>query len=425
MARRIAAFLLVALGIAAVQAQADFKGALEKNGFKLAAALFDIANLTKPLSKPGAVYTVLVPNDAAIQTFLKQMGLTVDDLKKRPLLAKELAGQHIILKHNVRPAELFANGPARIVATATGKPNDLLFTRGADGTVRVSDVQGHTAKVGKSFFIDSKKTGHGIDKVLMPDTVFTSFQNLCSFRPLTLKTFCNAVIYAGLNSTLHADKVDATVFVPNNQAFAKAIDLSGGEVPPVAKAAEILKYHVVAGYNTLAHGLATSFKNGAPDQTLLTGQALTVDYQRATPASDSSRKLAFAKAAVKTSSGQTVEVIRPNVHVGTAIVHGVGSVLLPGAATPAAKPAAAAAATPAATPAKTGRKLSATRNLLDFGWGMSAGPTAEGDAAAADISNAVNGDESVASASAQSQLGAEQLSVPGDYDQVDDGVTSW
>lgn len=43
-----------------VQAQADFKGALEKNGFKLAAALFDIANLTKPLSKPGAVYTVLV-----------------------------------------------------------------------------------------------------------------------------------------------------------------------------------------------------------------------------------------------------------------------------------------------------------------------------------------------------------------------------
>lgn len=64
------------------------------------------------------------------------------------------------------------------------------------------------------------------------------------------------------------------------RAFAKAIDLSGGEVPPVAKAAEILKYHVVAGYNTLAHGLATSFKNGAPDQTLLTGQALTVDYQR-------------------------------------------------------------------------------------------------------------------------------------------------
>lgn len=111
------------------------------------------------------------PNDAAIQTFLKQMGLTVDDLKKRPLLAKELAGQHIILKHNVRPAELFANGPARIVATATGKPNDLLFTRGADGTVRVSDVQGHTAKVGKSFFIDSKKTGHGIDKVLMPGKI--------------------------------------------------------------------------------------------------------------------------------------------------------------------------------------------------------------------------------------------------------------
>lgn len=40
--------------------KADFKGTLESKGFKLAAALFDIANMTAALNKPAAFYTVLV-----------------------------------------------------------------------------------------------------------------------------------------------------------------------------------------------------------------------------------------------------------------------------------------------------------------------------------------------------------------------------
>jgi hypothetical protein len=48
--------------LSALQAQnkTDFKGTLEARGFKLAAALFDIANMTNALNKPAAVYTVLV-----------------------------------------------------------------------------------------------------------------------------------------------------------------------------------------------------------------------------------------------------------------------------------------------------------------------------------------------------------------------------
>jgi hypothetical protein len=42
------------------QNKTDFKAALESKGFKLAAALFDIANMTSALNKPAAVYTVLV-----------------------------------------------------------------------------------------------------------------------------------------------------------------------------------------------------------------------------------------------------------------------------------------------------------------------------------------------------------------------------
>lgn len=422
MAKGTLAILLVALAIAAVQAQnktataqTEFNGALTKNGFTLAAALFDIAGLTASLNKPAAVYTVLVPTDAAVTAFLKEMGLSVEDLKKRPLLAKQLAGQHLILKANVGPAELFANGPARIVATAAGEPNDLLFTKAADGGVKVADIQGNTATVSKTFAIDGKKSGHGIDKVLMPDTVFVNFADLCAFRPLTLKTFCHALAYADLNSTVNAAGFANTVFVPNNEAFTKAkVNLDGGEAPTVAKTAEILKYHVLPGYQTLGHGLPTSIKNGAKDKTLLDGQTITVDYQRVTPAADSTRKLPYAKAVIKTTSGQNVNVLRANVHVGPAVAHGVGAVLLPGSAAPAAaKPAAVKTTKPAG------------RHLMQFGWGMQAGATSEGDAAAGDIQNAVNGDESVAGAAQQSLVGADALSVPGAIDNMSRGVAPW
>lgn len=45
-------------------------------------------------------YRLLRPTDAAITKFLKDMGMTVDDLKKRPLLAKQLVAQHTLLGDN-------------------------------------------------------------------------------------------------------------------------------------------------------------------------------------------------------------------------------------------------------------------------------------------------------------------------------------
>eukprot|EP00878_Enallax_costatus_P000167 GHUV01000218.1.p1 GENE.GHUV01000218.1~~GHUV01000218.1.p1 ORF type:complete len:426 (+),score=137.31 GHUV01000218.1:154-1431(+) len=424
MANRAVLLCLMALALGAIATKAqsstttvDFKGTLEKNGYKLAAALFDIANFTAPMSKPAAVYTVLVPTDAAIEAFLKEMGLTVDDLKKRPLLAKQLAAQHVILKANVRPQELFANGPTRIVATAAKRPNDLVFNKGAGDSVTVTDVQGNTANVQKPFEIDARKTGHPIDKVLMPASVFFSFADLCKFRAAFLKDFCNAVKYAGLNSTLNSGKFDATVFVPNNHAFVKAISLDGGNVPSVAATADILKYHVVSGYKTLGHGLPTSIKGGVAVPALLAGQDIKVTYERQKPSG--SRKLPYAKVIVTSSSGNKAEVLKANVHVGKALVQGVDAVLMPSKAAIAAKPA---AAKPAAATKPAPAKL-AGRHLLDFGWDASAGPTAESDAAASAIAAAASGDENVANAANSAVIGGEELSVPGDYQQVDDGLS--
>lgn len=443
MAKAMLVFAVVALCALHAQAQnktaattpvkADFKGTLESKGFKLAAALFDIANMTAALNKPAAVYTVLVPSDLAVQTFLKRMNLTVEQLKARPALAKALAAQHLIMKHNVRAQELFENGPVRIVKTLAGTPNDLLF-RKVGNDVKVTDVQGFTANVNKHVAIDDNKTLHPVDKVLLPDSVFFDLKQLCEFRPLTLKTFCQALVYAGLNASLSPANQEITVFVPNNKAFAKGVQLNGGVVPSPAKTADLLKYHVIpGGARTVGSSsvLPTSIKPGVAQPTLLAGQSLAVKYTAQKPTAG--RKLPFATADVLTTTGQSVPIVKANVHVGQMVVHGIESMLLPGNAT-------LASITPANATKPSGRHLllsslafasldgsgyGGSRALLGWGWGMSAGPTAEMDDAEGAIQAAADGDESVAAATQQSLYGAETLSVPGSYEKVEEGVLPW
>lgn len=50
------------------------------------------------------------PTDAAIESFLKDMGLTVDEFKKRPALAKQLVAQHTLLNSNGEGCGCTASG---------------------------------------------------------------------------------------------------------------------------------------------------------------------------------------------------------------------------------------------------------------------------------------------------------------------------
>lgn len=80
------------------------------------------ALLTALLCRPRSLRS---PNDAAVASFLSAMGLTLDDLKARPQLAKKIAAQHIILKSNVRAQEIFADGNVREVNTLAGRPSEV------------------------------------------------------------------------------------------------------------------------------------------------------------------------------------------------------------------------------------------------------------------------------------------------------------
>jgi hypothetical protein len=56
---------------------------------------------------------------------------------------------------------------------------------------------------------------------------------------------------------------------------------------------------------------------------------------------------------------------------------------------------------------------------------MAAGPTAAQDDVSSQIEQAVNGNESTAAVANSARLQAEELSVPGDYNQVMNGINPW
>lgn len=405
MARFLPLCLLVGLLGCAASVQAQVSDALKKAGLTQAAALFEAAGVAAPLSA-GKTWTALVPTNAAVEAFLKDMGLTLADLKSRPGLAKAIAGQHLVLRHNVRAQELFADGPSRLVASAAGRGNELLFTKAKDGKVTVEGRQGVSASVDPAYLaIDENKTAHKIDRVLLSDKYYVSFKSLCAQRD-TVADFCRAVVYAGLGETVNAAGFSATLFVPNNKAFT-AVRLAGAKPPPPAKVADVLKYHVLAGP---AREIPRAIPADTPLETLLPKATLKLAYKQVTHAKSGLKVL---EASVVPADGKAARIVRANVYVGRSIVNGIDAVLMPGAA---------AATKPAATPAP---KAGTGRRLLGFGWGAEAGQEASEDQSASDIQAAVDGNESAAQAGQQTMLGSQELSVPGDWNQVDEGINPW
>jgi hypothetical protein len=104
------------------------------------------------------------------------------------------------------------------------------------------------------------------------------------------------------------------------------------------------------------------------------------------------------------------------------------------AAASAAMPAAKSSSGPSVTSSGSGFKVTlphgitvskAGRRMLAFGWGADAGSTANEDQTETAIQNAVNGNGSARRAATVATQGSEMLSVPGDWNQADEGVNPW
>lgn len=328
---RASLVLGLALACLAAQAVADNPMAtLKANGLTSLAALAEVAGASAALSASKARVTLLAPSNAAIDTFLADMGLTLDELKANPTLAKAILGYHVVLGVAAGPAELFAKGDKVKVATAVA-PFTLTFNKAGDA-VTVTDTQGNVAKVMKANLGSANHQVHVVDKVLYSGSYWKSLADVVKRYPKGFSTVAAAADKAGLLSTLTSAKFADTVFLPTNDAFTKAgIDVTA---TPEATLADVLKYHVVAGH----HPIPSGFTSGEAVKTLQ-GQDITVTYK--------AKGNGTSVATVTDASGKTAEVVHPNIFIRDAEVHVIDGVLMPKAAAAAAAPVAAAPVTAA------------------------------------------------------------------------------
>lgn len=124
-------------------------------------------------------FTPCRPTDAAVDAFLKQMGLTMTSLAARPQLAKHLIRQHLVLALPPDAQQALVDGKLTSIPTAAttdgtdqGVLRVVMSSRGASGgqeqrQLRITDGQGQTSAAVKVVRQDSNKIGIMIDKVVM------------------------------------------------------------------------------------------------------------------------------------------------------------------------------------------------------------------------------------------------------------------
>jgi uncharacterized surface protein with fasciclin (FAS1) repeats len=371
-----AVIVLLLLGVVAAQAQDHAINTMKENKADLMNKIVAAAGVDDELSNPKARVTLLAPTDEAILAFLKEMGLTADDVLKNPNLARDIVGYHTILAVTAGPKELFAKGNEVEVPTADPYSKVVFIKKG--DSVMVQDEQGNQAKVSKASLGKGAHTVHMIDRVLYSGNYFRDLASLIKMYPKMFSTVAAAATKAGLADRLTKQSFADTVFLPTNNAFERA-KVKVADTPK-ATLEEVLSYHVVPTARRIPDG----FESGTKVPTLLKGQDLTVTYKEEGKKYGLTLQRAFVN--------DNAMVVRPNIVISKGVAHVINSVLTPKAA---AAPAVAAEA----------GKKAGNRKLLQGNVRQQYASTVSLDATEQAILSAVNNDASPEATKRATQVG--------------------
>ncbi len=191
------------------------------------------AELVETLDGNGS-FTVFAPNNAAFDTFLTGLGVTLDDLSKEdltPILLNHVIGSE------VTSAQLSTGYVSNLANVST-------YVNTSNGVVLNGDVTVTTPDIDQSNGVI-----HAVDKVIPLPSLLTF---VAADTDLTsLATTATADIAAALGD---AD-AELTLLAPDNGAFTALGDISGVST---AELEQILLNHVIAGTN-LSSGLTTGY----------------------------------------------------------------------------------------------------------------------------------------------------------------------
>jgi len=310
------AVLLLVAASCVCHAQAQTLAAETKKNYSLFRAIAKCAGAEKALTSTKGAVTVLAPTNEAVTAFLKDMGLTGEQVLGNEALCDELLAYHVL--------------PYKATSDMIKKPNSkaqtllptayVTFNKGPNG-VTVTDIQGNTAKVTKADVKVGDAIIHGIDKVLLSDKTFTSLSAALAFHKAHHAKLAAAIEKAGLTSVVADPKTPfkGTILAPTNAAFEAAPALTAAQLK------DVLTYHVLPANVPLLAGIrkqktfATAFK----------GHDVTFTYAEGTAKNQFGMTRKAAIVGVKDEAGAEAKVVKFNIFAGQGVIHGIDKVLVP------------------------------------------------------------------------------------------------
>jgi len=226
--------LALCLGLSsALTVNAPIVEALKHFHANLLVDLLSTAGLTTTLNDVSQNYTLFAPSDRSILTDLRNLRMSVDDIKKDPDTLKTFLLAHVV--PGLHTTNEFFN--EKTFTTANGKlirlnhyvNNNRYYVDGALIQSRNILVQNGVI--------------HQINHILSPidDNVYQIINSTNALA--TLKA---AIDVAKLDGFLQ-DQNPITVFAPNDNAFQALGDITNKLLQRPDLLAEILKYHVIPG----------------------------------------------------------------------------------------------------------------------------------------------------------------------------------
>lgn len=238
--------------------------ASENDDFTILVQALTVANLDTILSNESKVFSVFAPTDEAFDN--------LDDTYLTNLIENDTENLTNILKYHVLSGEVMADD------LSDGMRTETMQGKFIDISIEDESVYINEAMVTTTDIECSNGVIHVIDTVLRPKNNIV--ETASEFNDFTL--LVDAVVAAGLDSTLGDESMQYTVFAPTDEAFNELNttylnNLLNNDTTNLTK---ILTYHVVPGvvYSTnLSDNMTIETVEGSEITIQIMNQSMYVD----------------------------------------------------------------------------------------------------------------------------------------------------
>jgi len=292
---------------------------------EIAAGNPEFSTLVTALNRTGltatldgtAQFTVFAPTNAAFQTFFTSLGsgVTVDNVNADVL--KAILLNHVVaneIKSTDIPAATYVSTLSPINSTANA-PTISMFVQKSGATVTLNGgVDSKGAVVSTADVDASNGVIHIVNRVIQIPTLVDHVVDNPEFE--TLQTVVTSAEQAAVLSALSGltASAPATLFAPNNAAFATALGTGGfANGASTAQVTKVLQYHVTTAGNVRSNQLSNNqivpmFTSPVQNVTVILGTG-TVD--------------------IRDTANNLSRVFQADIQASNGVIHGVNRVLQP------------------------------------------------------------------------------------------------